>query len=55
MVANSCNSRYSGSGDQEDHGSRPTHAKKLAKPSIPINKPGMVIHTCDLNYRRIAV
>jgi hypothetical protein len=60
MVGYTCNLSYSGSGDQEDHSSRPTLYRKLARPPITTNKLGMVAQICHPSYvggkgRKIAI
>jgi hypothetical protein len=43
------NSSYSGGRDWENCGSRPAQQKVTQIP-ISTNKPGKVIHVCDLSY-----
>jgi hypothetical protein len=44
-----CNPSYSGSRDQEDHGSRPVWARKFTRPHL--NKElGMVVCACHPGY-----
>jgi hypothetical protein len=49
MMAYTCNSGYSGGGDWEDGGSKPTQ-KKVSETPTSNNKPDMMVYACHASY-----